>query len=114
MEVDKYIKRMKLATTKNFIRSDKTFHQSIINARNELGLNKDITQILQDRITKYNSKYRVAVWDDEGTESMRTVIDDTINEFKDQYPEIDKTSSKNIIAQAHQNLIVYHFYLKKL
>ena len=107
MEVDKYIKRMKLATTKNFIRSDKTFHQSIINARNELGLNKDITQILQDRITKYNSKYRVAVWDDEGTESMRTVIDDTINEFKDQYPEIDKTSSKNIIAQAHQKVSAF-------
>jgi len=107
MEVDKYIKRMKLATTKNFIRSDKTFHQSIINARNELGLNKDITQILQDRITKYNSKYRVAVWDDEGTESMRTVIDDTINEFKDQYPEINKASTKSIVEQAHQKVSAF-------
>mgnify|MGYP003114265654 FL=1 len=107
MKVDKYIKRMKLATTKNFIRSDKTFHQSIINARNELGLNKKITQILQDRITKYNSKYRVAVWDDEGTESMRTVIEDTINEFKDQYPEINETSSKNIIGQAHQKVSAF-------
>ena len=107
MEVDKYIKRMKLATTKNFIRSDKTFHQSIINARNELGLNKDITQMLQDRITKYNSKYRVAVWDDEGTESMRTVIDDTINEFKDQYPEITKASTKSIVEQAHQKVSAF-------
>lgn len=107
MEVDKYIKRMKLATTKNFIRSDKAFHQSIINARNELGLNKDITQILQDRITKYNSKYRVAVWDDEGTESMATVIDDTINEFKEQYPELTKTSTKSIVEQAHQKVSAF-------
>jgi|TARA_R100000479_G_scaffold159769_1_gene97034 hypothetical protein len=106
--VDTYLKRMKLATTKNFIRSDKTFYEALIDAK-EIVKNGDkkSTQVLKNRLEKHKGKYRIAVWDDEGTETMSTLIDDVITEYKDQYPELENFSTKHTIGEAHADVSAF-------
>ena len=103
--VDKYLKRMKLATTKNFVRSDKTFYESLIDAKEIVkGNNKDSIKVLKDRLEKHKGRYRIAIWDDEGTETMSTLIDDVVTEYKDQYPELVDFNTTHTIGEAHADV----------
>ena len=103
--VDKYLKRMKLATTKNFVRSDKTFYESLIDAKEIVkGNNKESIKVLKDRLEKHKGRYRIAIWDDEGTETMSTLIDDVVTEYKDQYPELVDFNTTHTIGESHADV----------
>ena len=73
-EVGKYIKRIKLVTTKNFIRPNEEYLKSIIQSRTALGDDK-ASKLIKKRL-KIGS-HRVAIWDD-GTENMATLINEDL------------------------------------
>jgi len=100
-EIGKYIKRIKLVTTKNFIRPNEEYLKSIIQSRTALGDDK-ASKLIKKRL-KIES-HRVAIWDD-GTENMATLInEDLVNEFGDQIPALKNYSLKNIIGNAHEKV----------
>ena len=103
VEVDKYIKRIKLVTTKNFIRPTKNYLESIIQSRAaiERDFADPVSELLKERLR--DGKHRVAIWDD-STENMAKIVDDVVNEFKDQIPELEGYDRKNIVGRAHEKV----------
>ena len=100
IEVDTYIKRIKLVTTKNFIRPNKTYIKSIIESRNVL--KEDfVSKLLKERLE--SEKYKVVIWDD-STENMAKIVDDVVREFKDTIPELENYDRKNIVGRAHEKV----------
>tara|TARA_X000001388_G_scaffold27426_4_gene19374 strand:- start:3188 stop:11848 length:8661 start_codon:yes stop_codon:yes gene_type:complete len=102
-QVDKYIKRVKLFTTKNFVRPDEKYILSLLQARNKLTTKGDKdrpSQLLKDRLRKKG--YNVVIWDDD-TESMSKIIRETTDEYYKDNPNVAKMSFDNLITNAHNN-----------
>ena len=96
-EVDSYIKRVKLFTTKNFVRPSKEYITSIMRARaaaTETGTYDKVSRLLNKRLKK--DGYDVAIWDDD-IENMQQLIRDL--EEDNLLPE--GLSYDNIIGEAH-------------
>ena len=99
--VDKYIKRLKLITTKNFVRPTGEYLQSLKEVRRALYDNPDkakedrIIKLIDSRIKKKG--HNVLIWDDEGTETMSQIIKD----LKEEYPEYEGINLENTIGTAH-------------
>ena len=100
VEVDKYIKRIKLVTTKNFIRPNEDYLRSIIQSRTAIEADP-VSKLLKQRLR--DGKHRVVIWDD-STENMAKIVDDVVNEFKDQIPELEGYDRKNIVGRAHEKV----------
>jgi len=94
--VDKYIKRLKLITTKNFVRPTVEYLKSVQKARETLlGKEDNVVKLINNRLAKEG--HNVVVWDDEGTESMSQIIQD----LKNEYPEYENIDLENTIGNAH-------------
>tara|TARA_R100001082_G_scaffold50286_2_gene27240 strand:- start:3636 stop:12281 length:8646 start_codon:yes stop_codon:yes gene_type:complete len=100
IEVEKYLKRIKLVTTKNFIRPDNNYYKALLQARVGLKASrgKDKPSQLLKRRLKIG-KHRVAIWND-STENMTQIINDLRDDFPD-IPELANYSLKNIMGDAH-------------
>ena len=98
--VDKYTKRIKLYSTKSFVRPTEDYIKQLLIARKPLGRNK-ASKLLKKRLDKKG--HRVAIWDDD-TESMSRIIKETVEEFKGEYPELENYNLENIIGGAHSRV----------
>ena len=107
VQVDNYIKRIKLVTTKNFIRPNENYIQSIIESR-KVFRGDPVSKLLKDRLNPKgkNGKHRVVIWDD-STENMAKIVDDVVNEFKDEIPELEGYDRKNIVGNAHEKVSAF-------
>ena len=96
--VDKYIKRLKLITTKNFVRPTEEYLESIKKARSVLMGKKDkVVDLINKRLTKKG--HNVVIWDDD-TESMSQIIQD----LKAEYPEYADVRIEDSIGKAHSEV----------
>jgi hypothetical protein len=103
-ELAKVLKRMKLLSRKNFISPSEEYIQSVIDSRNTFDSNKSITNLLESRITDKNGKYRIAIWDDDSSESMSKIIQDLKDEFGDEYPALKEYDLSQTIGTAHSKV----------
>ena len=102
-EVDSYIKRVKLFTTKNFVRPNQKYLKSLLQARTKLTIKGQIdepSELLKKRLRKKG--YNIAIWDDD-IENMSQVLKD----LKDDYPELGDMSYDNIIGNAHSKVSAF-------
>jgi hypothetical protein len=107
--VDKYIKRLKLITTKNFVRPTTEYIKSVQNARKKLLGENDNQKVEQGKVANVSTLIRkrlkkkghnVVIWDDVGTESMSQIIQD----LKNEYPEYENIDLENTIGKAHSDV----------
>ena len=99
--VDKYIKRVKLFTTKNFVRPDEKYLNSLLQARTILtnkGVKDKPSELLKSRLKQ--KSYNVAIWNDEGTETIATIIRD----LEDDGLLPSGVNYDNIIGEAHSKV----------
>lgn len=101
-QVDKYVKRIKLVTTKNFVRPTKSYLESIKQARKQLlGKEDKVVKLINKRIRKKG--HNVVVWDDDSSESMSQLI----NDLKEEFPEFKDYNLNNIIGTAHSKVSAF-------
>ena len=102
-EVDKYLKRVKLFTTKNFVRPNQQYLMSLLQARTKLtrkGQVDEPSELLKERLRKKG--YNIAIWDDD-IENMSQILKD----LKEDYPELEDMSFDNIIGKAHDEVSAF-------
>ena len=103
-ELAKVLKRMKLLSRKNFISPSEEYIQSVIDSRNTFDSNKSITNLLEARITDKGGKYRIAIWDDDSSESMSKIVQDLKDEFGDEYPALKEFELSQTIGDTHSKV----------
>ena len=84
-DVSDVIKRIKLVTTKNFVRPTDIYLKSLLQARTALTTKGQIdkpSQLIKKRLKK--KSHNVVIWDDKGSESMSQIIKDLQDEFPEQ------------------------------
>ena len=99
--IDKYTKRIKLYSTKSFVRPTQEYILSLLNARTSLtvqGGTDKASELLKSRLRK--KSHRVVVWDDD-TETMSKIIERTVSEYESEYPELKGLTLENNIGGAH-------------
>ena len=98
--VGKTLSRIKLANTKNFIRGDVDYYDSLANARLSVNSNDKAALALKRRIEQKNSQYVIAIWDDETNATIKDYIDSVIEDNKSKYSDL-KDWDYSYISDAH-------------
>jgi hypothetical protein len=97
--VDKYTKRIKLYSTKSFVRPTEKYLKSLLNARKLLGKSDNASKLIEDRL-KNKKGFNIVVWDDD-TENMSKIIKNTVDEYEAEYPDLKNLTLENNIGGAH-------------
>ena len=110
-EVGKYIKRIKLVTTKNFVRPTDVYLRSVLQARTALTTKGEVdapSELIKKRLRK--KSHNIAIWDDD-KETMSQIVKDLQDEFPD---EIGNFSLENL-GLAHSDVSGFdsHAYISK-
>jgi hypothetical protein len=98
--VAKYTKRIKLVTTKNFVRPSDVYLRSVLQARTAIttqGGTDKASELIKKRLNK--KSHNIAIWDD-GTESISQIVEDLKQEFPD---EMQGFSLENL-GKAHSDV----------
>ena len=102
--VDDYIKRVKLFTTKNFIRTDVKYLRSLVQARTMLtvegGVDKP-SELLKKRLRK--KSYNTVIWND-ASETMSQILKDLGG---DELNPEGKMSYDSVIGEAHSDVSAF-------
>ena len=98
--VAKYIKRIKLVTTKNFVRPTDIYLRSVLQARTALTTKGEVdapSELIKKRLRK--KSHNIAIWDD-GTESMSQIVED----LKQEFPTEMEGFSLDNLGKAHSDV----------